>query len=56
MDKVKTLAEVLGCDAYYHGIEDRERRLEGFIRGEKRIMVATSALGMGIDIPDIRVV
>src|SRR5271168_497342 len=56
VDKVKILAEVLECDAYYSGVEDRERRLEEFVRGKKRIIVATSALGMGIDIPDIRVV
>jgi superfamily II DNA helicase RecQ len=56
VDKVKVLAEALGCDAYYSEVEDRKGRLERFIRGEKRVIVATSALGMGIDIPDIRVV
>ena len=56
VNKVKALAEALGCDAYYHEVEDREGRLERFMRGEKRLMVATSALGMGIDIPDIRVI
>ena len=43
--------------AHYHGrMEDGERRgvQERFARGELRVVVATSAFGMGVDVPDIR--
>ncbi|TKA22027.1 hypothetical protein B0A49_14051, partial [Cryomyces minteri] len=32
----------------------KDRMLEGFREGRQRMIVATSALGMGVDIPDIR--
>jgi superfamily II DNA helicase RecQ len=53
---VKALAAALGCEGYYHDVEDREGRLERFMTGKSRVMVATNALGMGINIPDIRVI
>jgi ATP-dependent DNA helicase RecQ len=43
----------------YHGKlrnSDREASQAGFMDGETRVMVATSAFGMGIDKPDIRFV
>lgn len=43
--------------AVYHADlsrEDRDTNQKIFISGEKKIMVATSAFGMGIDKPDIR--
>lgn len=42
---------------YYHGKLSREQRTavqERFRRGETQILAATSAFGMGVDIPDIR--
>lgn len=36
--------------------EDKHRVLEGFETGAIKVVLATSAFGMGIDIPDIRVV
>lgn len=44
---------------YYHaGLDNktREQRQAEWINGEKRVMVATNAFGMGIDKPDVRVV
>jgi superfamily II DNA helicase RecQ len=52
--KVKTLTEQLGCDAYYHDAVGKASMLADFMAGKQRVMVATSALGMGVDIPDIR--
>lgn len=43
----------------YHGgmgAEERQKNQEDFILGEKQIIVATNAFGMGIDKPDIRFV
>jgi len=54
--KVKDLAEALDCDGYHHHAEEKGEKLKRFMSGEKRVIVATSALGLGIDIPDIRVI
>jgi RecQ family ATP-dependent DNA helicase len=52
--KVKELAKQLGCDAYHHKAVGKASMLQAFAAGNKRVIVATSALGMGVDIPDIR--
>jgi superfamily II DNA helicase RecQ len=52
--KVKTLAEKFSCDAYYYDAVGKASMLADFIASKQRVMVATSALGMGVDIPDIR--
>ena len=52
-------SEGLFVSERYHGEMDDERKagvLEEFRAGEVRVVVATSALGMGIDIPDIRLI
>jgi ATP-dependent DNA helicase RecQ len=44
---------------YYHGrrsSRDRLRVQAGFERGEIRVVVATNAFGLGIDVPDVRFV
>jgi superfamily II DNA helicase RecQ len=51
--KVKELANQLGCNAYYHRAVGKASMLQAFAAGNKRVIVATSALGMGVDIPDI---
>jgi superfamily II DNA helicase RecQ len=52
--KVKELAKKLGCYAYHHHAVGKASMLDEFTAGGGRVIVATSALGMGIDIPDIR--
>jgi superfamily II DNA helicase RecQ len=52
--KVKALAEKLGCQAYHHAAVGKASMLEAFMAGRQRIIVATSALGMGVDVPDVR--
>lgn len=52
--KVKALAEKLSCQAYHHNAIGKASMLEAFMAGQQRIIVATSALGMGVDVPDIR--
>lgn len=47
--------EIAKCHAYMTP-EKREKNEVAFIRGKKRIMVATTAFGMGVDVPDIRLV
>jgi superfamily II DNA helicase RecQ len=51
--KVKALAEKLHCQAYHYHAVGKASMLEAFIAGRQRVIVATSALGMGVDIPDI---
>jgi superfamily II DNA helicase RecQ len=52
--KVKVLAEQLGCDAYHHKAVGKASMLQAFAAGTQRVVVTTSALGMGVDIPDNR--
>jgi len=47
--------EVVKCHAYMDS-DKREKHELQFIKGSKRIMVATTAFGMGISVPDIRLV
>ncbi|KAM0079585.1 hypothetical protein ACKRZS_008275, partial [Fusarium odoratissimum] len=61
------MAEALGCEAYYSDVgteDDKARRLRDWMHGTYRedayqtgrVIVATNALGLGIDIPDIRLI
>lgn len=47
-----------GVTKYHAGLGDMERKnnQNAFIQGDKNIMVATNAFGMGIDKPDVRYV
>jgi superfamily II DNA helicase RecQ len=51
--KVKTLVEKFSCDAYYYNAVGKASMLADFIAGKQRVIVATSALDIGVDIPDI---
>ncbi len=54
--KMKKLAKALNCKSYYHHAKQKDEKLKRFQDGEKRVIVATSALGLRIDILDIRAI
>jgi hypothetical protein len=51
---VRMMADQLGCDAYFSQQHDQDGMLARFRTTAGAVIVATNALGMGIDIPDIR--
>jgi RecG-like helicase len=53
MSKVQVLVKVLCYNRYYYDAEDKDKKLQSFIQGKKKIIIATSVLRLGIDIPDI---
>ncbi|THW91892.1 hypothetical protein D6D18_06444 [Aureobasidium pullulans] len=53
---VTIVAAQLGCAYYFSSYEDKKASLEGFVAAEKGMIVTTNALGLGIDIPDVRAV
>lgn len=60
---VESLVKILNDKGFsavgYHGgmnSEERQKNQDDFILGNKRIIVATNAFGMGIDKPDVRFV
>jgi len=57
-ERIEKLAEAIGAPAFHSQVHEREKRriLEGLAEGSVRTVVATNALGMGVDIPDIRMV
>jgi ATP-dependent DNA helicase RecQ len=48
----------VSAEAYHAGLDDRQRKAvqERFMSGDVRVIVATTAFGMGIDKPDVRFV
>lgn len=58
-DRTRKIADLLGCPAYYRGAgsaEEKRRILRRFTTQEERVIAATNALGLGVDIPTVRVV
>ena len=56
VSRVQKLAEALGCPAYFSEQDGKAQILQELVAGQHQVVAATSALGMGIDIADIRVV
>ena len=59
IQQCKDLAEVLQCPKYYREVgsrKEKKRLLEELVQGRIRVITATNALGLGIDMPNIRVV
>jgi superfamily II DNA helicase RecQ len=57
--RAEQLAELLDCPLYYSAVDTNEgkrRRMGEWASGRRRVIVATNALGLGIDMPDVRVV
>jgi late competence protein required for DNA uptake (superfamily II DNA/RNA helicase) len=52
--QVVDMARIIGCEAFHSQQIDKPSILERFTQGHTRVIAATSALGMGVDIPDIR--
>ena len=47
--------QVVKCHAYMD-VDKRQKHEMKFLSGKRSIMVATTAFGMGVDVPDIRLV
>ncbi|KAH0542813.1 hypothetical protein FGG08_002861 [Glutinoglossum americanum] len=56
VEHCKKLAEKLGCDAYFADAADKTQVLQDWLDGKTQVLVATNALGLGIDVPDVRLV
>lgn len=62
-DETDKLAEIISdygikCESYHAGINDKKRNeiQQGFIDGTYKCIIATIAFGMGINIPNVRLV
>ncbi|KAH0544389.1 hypothetical protein GP486_008517, partial [Trichoglossum hirsutum] len=56
VENCKELAVKLNCRAYFAESKDKATALQEWINGKENIIVATNALGLGIDVPDVRLV
>lgn len=56
VDMAVATAEHLGCRAYYNKADGKEDMLGELESGSEQVLMATSAFGMGINIPNIRAV
>ena len=59
VEQTVEIGEALGCPIYHRSVDDRAgkaRRIKELREGKHQVICATNALGLGVDIPDIRVV
>jgi superfamily II DNA helicase RecQ len=56
VDRVRRIAELLDCEAYFRAITDKADMFARIIGPACRVVVATNALSLGINIPNIRAV
>jgi superfamily II DNA helicase RecQ len=59
VDQTIKVGEALGCLIYHRNIDSRTgkaQRTKELMEGKSRVISATNALGLGVDLPDIRVV
>ena len=54
--RVKAVVQVLECEAYFRDIEDKKNVFNRIIQPEYSVVVATNALELEIDKPNIRAV
>jgi superfamily II DNA/RNA helicase len=50
--RCESLGMRLECGSYHAGVDGKAERLESWVSGENRVMVATGALGTGVDVSD----
>ena len=56
VSNVQRLAQALDCGgAYHHHATDKDEIFQGLMQGTRRVVVATSTFGLGIDLSNIRV-
>jgi RecQ family ATP-dependent DNA helicase len=58
IERVERVGEMLSCEVYHSKVDTVEgkiRRLKEWMKGG-RLIVATNALGLGVDVPDVRLV
>lgn len=51
---MQAISQMIRCEAYFKDQIDRSGVLERFRQTQSAVVAATSALGIGVDIPDIR--
>jgi superfamily II DNA helicase RecQ len=56
IEQTAMVAEKLGCESYHSQQLGQARILGRFLSGVFQVVVATSALEMGLNIPDVRIV
>ncbi|KAH0558842.1 hypothetical protein GP486_004521 [Trichoglossum hirsutum] len=56
VDRCKELAKLLSCAVYIAESEEKTKALQEWVENKSRVIVGTNALGLGIDVDDIRLV